>query len=889
MRDRVPGLTYGGTTMSITSEGHCSRSARWMIGVAASVMAIGGLPALANAQSNAITIEISAQRLDRALLQLSRQADVDITAPGELTRGRAAPAVRGSLTIEDALSRLLAGSGLTARRTGDRTYSIARANTSAELVSPAEIGEGGGSSEAITVTGTRIRGAPPAAPVITITSEDIRNAGQSDLGEVVRSLPQNFGGGTNPAIISGAEQFGQQRGNGTSALNLRGLGPAATLTLLNGRRLAYDVVNNAVDISAIPLAAVERIEIVADGASALYGSDAVGGVANVIIRDNFDGLSLTGRAGSSTEGGYSSRLLSATAGHTWRSGRILVGGDFRQTSEIFAGQRPYSSGLHPTAPLYPFLRNWSGIASGRQEIVADLILRVDGLYSRRRYDLTIPTTLLRDYLGQGVADSALTEMVLIAPTLDVRLPNDWRASFGASYSRELSIADRTNFSNGAATAFSSTRFRNIAQVVEATAEGPVALWPGNPIRAAVGVGYRRVGLLRVPSVNGVETARGSWSRDAYFAYGELFVPLVDSDQGVRGVHRLSFNGSLRYENYIDDTEVVTPKIGVIYAPLEGLTLSATWGRSFKTPTLFELNRDRQTIANNPAAYGGTGFPPNSTVLLLAGGNDELRPERSTNWTATIAVHPAALHGARIEVSYYDVRYTDRILSPISPTNQALTNPIFAPFVNLSPSAAEIAAAVASATVPINNLTGRPFDPSTVVAIASNRLTNVTREDAHGVDVRARYAHSLGSSSELAASANVTYLRLRRQLLFDLPMVEETGQIFRPSRWRGRGGVTFAGGAFVASAHANYIGPLTDTRPIAVVPRLDAQWTFDASAIYRIETPRYLDGLEFQVSANNILNATPQPLPTPTATSASYDFTNYSALGRVVSFAITARW
>src|SRR3546814_1212331 len=76
----------------------------------------------------------------------------------------------------------------------------------------------------------------------------------------------------------------------TSTLNLRGLGPDATLTLINGHRIAYDGAFQGVDISAIPLAALDRLEIVADGASALYGSDAVGGVANIILRRDFDGI-----------------------------------------------------------------------------------------------------------------------------------------------------------------------------------------------------------------------------------------------------------------------------------------------------------------------------------------------------------------------------------------------------------------------------------------------------------------------------------------------------------------------------------------------------------------------------------------------------------------------
>src|SRR3546814_11321260 len=95
---------------------------------------------------------------------------------------------------------------------------------------------------------------------------------RSDLGQVIRDIPQNFSGGQNPTIIA-AGQGGFTNVSGSSALNLRGLGPDASLTLFNGHRVAFDAVSQGIDISAIPLSAIERVDIVTDGASALYGSE----------------------------------------------------------------------------------------------------------------------------------------------------------------------------------------------------------------------------------------------------------------------------------------------------------------------------------------------------------------------------------------------------------------------------------------------------------------------------------------------------------------------------------------------------------------------------------------------------------------------------------------
>src|SRR5690606_41548850 len=109
-----------------------------------------------------------------------------------------------------------------------------------------------------------------------------------------------------------------------SSLNLRGLGPDATLTLLNGRRMAYGGFSQAVDISAIPVEAVERIEIVPDGASAIYGSDAVGGVGNVILKREYAGVAAGVRYGRASGGGQATREYTLTAGATWSGGGLIA-------------------------------------------------------------------------------------------------------------------------------------------------------------------------------------------------------------------------------------------------------------------------------------------------------------------------------------------------------------------------------------------------------------------------------------------------------------------------------------------------------------------------------------------------------------------------------------
>src|SRR5690606_7738103 len=108
--------------------------------------------------------------------------------------------------------------------------------------------------------------------------------------------------------------------SGGSTPNLRGLGPGSTLTLINGHRLGYDGLGGAVDISLIPLDALERIEVVMDGSSAVYGSDAIAGVVNFITRKDYTGARSTASIGSATQGGGLDRRFSQMFGHAWNEG-----------------------------------------------------------------------------------------------------------------------------------------------------------------------------------------------------------------------------------------------------------------------------------------------------------------------------------------------------------------------------------------------------------------------------------------------------------------------------------------------------------------------------------------------------------------------------------------
>lgn len=228
----------------------------------------------------------------------------------------------------------------------------------------------------IVVTGSRIRGAAIASDVVTLDQQAIVEAGQIDLGEAIRSLPQNFGGGQNPGVGSGAGLINNNI-NSTSGANLRGIGPDATLTLLNGHRLPYDSAFGSVDISAIPLAALDRIEVVPDGASALYGSDAVAGVVNVILRRDFEGVATSAQLGISTDGGYFRQQADIVGGTVWDNGGFLLAYDFARNTNIEARQRSYTNTLLPEATLYPSQRRHAVTFTAYQKLGTDLTFKID--------------------------------------------------------------------------------------------------------------------------------------------------------------------------------------------------------------------------------------------------------------------------------------------------------------------------------------------------------------------------------------------------------------------------------------------------------------------------------------------------------------------------------
>ena len=786
-------------------------------GVASTLLATAAIlaPAVPAAAQVAATAsyDLPAQDLETSLRAVAKTSGHQIIIASSAVQGRTAPALMGQYTIEQALRALLRGTAIRVQLKNDtiligegpRTDAIDAANAN-----PTEI----------TVIGSRIRGAPATSPVTSITRREAELLGQTDLGQVIRDLPQNFSGGQNPTI-SAAGQGGFTNVSGSSALNLRGLGPDASLTLFNGHRVAFDAISQGVDISAIPLSAIERIDIMADGASALYGSDAVAGVANVVLRREVDTVTASARLAGTTAGGGFTQQYNVVGGPSWSSGSLMVAADYQNMDEIAARQRGYASNLPPDATLLSEQKQVSILAAGRQAVTESARFEFDGHYMHRSTSRCITASISPSCYGQGSVVDSTVDSWSATPSFQAELGNSWSLRLSATYGEsDTSIATRVFF-NGTEAELAVPLYENKLAAVEIGAEGRLFSLPGGEARIAVGAGFRS-NKLRVDSrrfVGGVESPIDIFAqtRNVAFSYGELSVPLVSPTNAVAAVNKLHFVGALRFESHRGIDQITTPKVGMVYSPIAGLEFRTSWGRSFKVPTLYQTGQ-----TSNAQLVPGFIFSPapagNDPVLYLFGGNPNLSPERATTFTASLAIEPVAVDGLRLDLGYFRIRYRNRVASPFSPITSALL-PVYADFVQLNPTAMQVTNAINSISGVFENSSGQPFNPDSVAALLDDRLQNISLQLLRGMDASIKYSRDVGENAKVWVGGSLTYLDSTRQIVAGQPEMAQSGLVFRPPNWRGKLSGTWEEGDVTLTAAFNYIGTMKDDRfqPVTTVP------------------------------------------------------------------------
>jgi outer membrane receptor protein involved in Fe transport len=223
----------------------------------------------------------------------------------------------------------------------------------------------------IEVTGTRIKRADTetASPVFMIDRKSIESSGAVTVGDFLQRTPAIAGAATNPQVNNGG-------GAGAATVDLRGLGVNRSLVLVDGRRWIGTIsnANGAVDVNSIPMALVERVEVLKDGASAIYGSDAIGGVVNFILRKDFDGLEASAYYGSSSRGDAETERYEAVYGVVGERGRLMLGASYDKAKAVSAADRAYSSQPYQLYAGEKGIGGTSRILTGRYVVPRDVAL-----------------------------------------------------------------------------------------------------------------------------------------------------------------------------------------------------------------------------------------------------------------------------------------------------------------------------------------------------------------------------------------------------------------------------------------------------------------------------------------------------------------------------------
>jgi len=251
----------------------------------------------------------------------------------------------------------------------------------------------------VEVTGSAIRRvqAETALPVEIISRAEIEKTGVTTAAELMSRVSANVNGLTDGASINVG---GDQRG--FNSANLRGIGTSSTLVLLNGRRMANFASpgdDSGVDLNNIPAAALERVEVLLDGASALYGTDAIGGVINFITRKDYQGLELNVYGGKTDEGGAGKRTASISigTGELERDGyNVFAVADFQRTNALNTSQRSFIPGLQVEQRLGHLLSGYTGpanirLTSNQRDHLQDIGFTINGQpITNRLINLSVP-------------------------------------------------------------------------------------------------------------------------------------------------------------------------------------------------------------------------------------------------------------------------------------------------------------------------------------------------------------------------------------------------------------------------------------------------------------------------------------------------------------------
>ncbi|MEO1243251.1 MAG: TonB-dependent receptor [Pseudomonadota bacterium] len=906
----------------------------------AAMVALTLAPGAAFANGAKYNFDIPAQELSQSLLDLSDRTGAPIVADGALVEGEQAPAIRGRMTPAEALKILLAPAGLTYERDRATIYRVIEPQPVIEIpggASGAQI-----EKDEIIVTGTNIRtashirGAPTdSAPLFTYGSDDLDRSGYASADDFIQVQPSTFG---PPSQISGFRVIPQFDDSGVfigqrivfnetsfqqNSLAIHGFAP---LQLTNSRRDIFA-------LDELPVTAIDRFEVLADGASAIYGDTAVSGVVNTIMRSEFDGAETTVRYGKITDSGAEEYLAAQTLGKIWGSGNALVTYEFLHRGDITFPDRGFVPANDPRLAssnipisIFPEDQQHRIYGTFSQSVTDEAEVFLEGLASIRKFTENVSVGVFTP-----VERPPFMESVTREKKYSITLGG--RYQFGGDWLGEVKVT-RSAAPNRLQSFPDSTQW-----VATAKADGAVMELPGGAARLALGGEFRK--------------STSAVNRNIYSGFGEAFVPIIGAGNRMTGVERLEISAAGRFDHYENSGGVTSPRASILWSPVKGLNLRGSYGRSFYAPifndspsasnfaeaTILQTDIFCDTRITNCPSVVSTAAP----TIVVASSNIDLPAARSTNWTFGADFTPAAVKGLTMSASYYDIEVTGRPFKPpfgfipnlaeLFPNSHSRTlTPEFIDHITpiIERSAAQFDAPF-SDCVRFLGVPDQPFGGSVQpmfggaplidgrcirlsdaiatgnFAVIDVSLQPAARERTRGLDLSASYNfETMHGVFDLFAAANYVFT-FERRLTEQTPTLDVVDSFGDPLDLRVRGGGAWRKGAFNVSAIINYADDyayetFVDTTgvvfpsftggtgvedvqlvPVKSMTTLDLYLAFDAGVAF---DNRWLKGTTFAVTAINLTDERPQEIP---GAALGFDDFNADPTGRFVAFQVTKTW
>jgi iron complex outermembrane recepter protein len=877
-----------------------------------------------------VHFDLPAQPLARSLKAIGTATNTDVGFSASQVAGLVAPALKADLTVDDALMRVLAGTALRPRRLDDHTIAIAApaaptSESGSKQVSPTNVSAAAivadqsmtpedrgqpestdisstssqkkGDLEEIVVTGTHIRGIDNKTnPIIVIDRDQIDRSGYSSTQDLFRSLPQNFASGdaTADGIFSGTPNAGKNS-EIASGINLRGLGVSSTLVLLNGHRLAPSVFGSVVDVSLIPLAAIDRVEILTDGSSAIYGSDAVGGVVNIILKSDYQGGDTYLRYGGVTEGHRSEETVAQTLGTRWSGGNIVGTLQYQKQDSLSAANRDFTAELPLPNDLLPQTKTYAATLDGRQTLSDSLEFYGDVLLSKREY---ARGTSFNE--GAGIGDyvarvSGNTSNVGVTPGLRYTFSPQWSIVLNGLYGRLQSDTTTASISPFGGTPTYTDKNQFTEKSLELIANGHWHASAAGDIGVAFGGGYRREDASESDLPLGGTLTGSDWGRHVTALFAEVYVPLIGSANAIPLVGALDISAAARRDDYSDFGSTTNPRIGLHWAPARDIAIRASYGKSFRAPNAAEELSEAPSSQFIFADAGLASPTGGGTVpVLIRQGSTTLQAERATTKDVSIEYKPAGLRGFSATAGYHDIRYSGRITTPSFDINALRERNIYGPLISPIPSdaaAQAIVNAAEAAGAQYIDLTGGA-GVSGIRYLLDLRQANAAIVKQSGVDFTTKAVVPLGSYT-LSSQLNVTFIdKIDTEYAQGASFSNLVDTFANPTRWRGRLDAAWSSQSWLIGGALNAVGGYVNTAglghpPVASWTTVDLIGRVDLGAIFSSTASK---GLSLSLAVLNALDRNPPYVnAVGLGVFVNYDATNANPLGRLVALELRKSW